>query len=41
VGHLCWFINGTICHGKVQESWSKKMTVCRKCEVFAADMKPS
>ena len=41
VGHLCWFINGTICHGKVQESWSKKMTVCRKCEVFSADLKPS
>jgi DNA-binding XRE family transcriptional regulator len=33
-GHLCWFINGTICQGKVQESWKKKMSLCRQCEVF-------
>ena len=33
-GHLCWFINGTICQGKVQESWQKKMKICRQCEVF-------
>lgn len=33
-GHLCWFINGTICHGEVKESWSEKMEQCRKCEVF-------
>ncbi len=38
-GHLCWFINGTICRGKAQDSWSKKMRVCRKCPVFAANMK--
>lgn len=34
LGHLCWFINGTVCHGKVQESWQKKMKTCRKCDVF-------
>jgi hypothetical protein len=34
VGHLCWFINGTICQGKVQESWQKKMKICRQCQVF-------
>ena len=34
LGHLCWFINGTICHGKIQGSWQKKMTLCRKCEIF-------
>lgn len=34
IGDLCWFINGTICHGEVQESWEKKMKMCRKCEVF-------
>ncbi len=34
VGHLCWFINGTICHGEVQEGWEKKMKMCRQCEVF-------
>lgn len=39
LGHLCWFINGTICQGKVQGSWSKKMKVCRRCKVFAVNMK--
>jgi DNA-binding XRE family transcriptional regulator len=34
VGDLCWFINGTICHGKAQGSWAKKMKLCRTCEVF-------
>ena len=33
-GDLCWFINGTICLGKPQNSWSHKMKVCRKCSVF-------
>jgi DNA-binding XRE family transcriptional regulator len=33
-GHLCWFINGTICYGEVQESWRKKMKICRRCNVF-------
>jgi hypothetical protein len=33
-GHLCWFINGTMCEGKPQGSWSRKMKVCRNCEVF-------
>jgi hypothetical protein len=33
-GHLCWFINGTICQGKVQESWGEKMKICRQCPVF-------
>ncbi len=33
-GHLCWFINGTICGGKNQENWNKKMQLCRQCEVF-------
>ena len=33
-GYLCWFINGTICQGKVQASWQNKMKLCRQCEVF-------
>jgi len=33
-GRMCWLINGTICQGRVQKSWSHKMAVCRKCEVF-------
>jgi hypothetical protein len=38
-GYFCWFISGTICQGKPQESWRKKMKVCRKCEVFARNIK--
>jgi hypothetical protein len=34
VGNLCWFINGTICQGRRQESWQKKMKICRQCKVF-------
>ena len=33
-GHLCWFINGTICEGRPRVSWSSKMKVCRRCRVF-------
>jgi DNA-binding XRE family transcriptional regulator len=33
-GHLCWFINGTICRGEVNKSWGDKMAQCRKCVVF-------
>lgn len=32
-GNLCWFINGTICEGSVQENWQEKMKICRQCEV--------
>jgi DNA-binding XRE family transcriptional regulator len=39
VGHLCWFINGTICQGKSRSSWSKKMILCKKCKVFISFMK--
>ena len=39
-GPLCWLINGTICQGKVQGTWSKKMKVCRKCRVFAEHVNP-
>ena len=38
LGHLCWFINGTVCHGEVQESWQKKMKTCRNCDVFNSAM---
>jgi hypothetical protein len=36
VGNLCWFINGTICQGRVQTNWGKKMKICRQCKVFQA-----
>jgi DNA-binding XRE family transcriptional regulator len=38
-GHLCWFINGTICQGKSRGSWSQKMVLCKKCKVFVSFMK--
>jgi len=38
-GNLCWFINGTLGRGQAQQSWGKKMKICRKCEVFIAAMK--
>jgi len=40
LGHLCWFVNGTICRGETQGSWPQKMKVCRSCEVFAQMIKP-
>ena len=40
LGHLCWFVNGTICRGETQGSWSQKMKVCRSCEVFAQTINP-
>ena len=33
-GKLCWFINGTICDGTVQNDWQEKIKICRSCEVF-------
>lgn len=34
LGHLCWFVNGTICQGEVQENWQQKIKICRQCKVF-------
>ncbi len=39
-GNLCWFINGTICRGQVQENWQKKMKTCRQCKVFRTMVPP-
>jgi hypothetical protein len=39
-GHLCWFINGTFCGGKVQKSWQGKMKICRQCTVFVSLFSP-
>lgn len=35
-GDMCWFINGTLCGGKPERSWRRKMERCRSCEVFRA-----
>ncbi len=39
-GHLCWFINGTICEGLPRKSWEEKMKVCGKCKVYRAILAP-
>ncbi len=39
-GHLCWFVNGTICDGVPQRSWNAKMKVCRDCEVYRSILPP-
>jgi hypothetical protein len=33
-GELCWFVSGTMCEGKAQDTWAMKMELCRQCEVF-------
>jgi DNA-binding XRE family transcriptional regulator len=33
-GDLCWFINGTVCHGQIHSRWETKMKACRQCRVF-------
>lgn len=38
LGQLCWFINGTLCQGKVQKNWSEKMNICRNCNFFTSIM---
>ncbi len=40
LGNLCWFINGTICQGRVQDGWLKKMRICRQCKVFQTMVPP-
>lgn len=37
-GNLCWFINGTFCHGQVQKNWETKIKTCQKCEVLRSVM---
>jgi hypothetical protein len=35
---LCWMINGLVCQGRVQQSWQKKMEICRECLIFQSIM---
>ena len=32
--HFCWFISGTFCQGECQNTWHKKIKLCRQCEIF-------
>jgi len=40
-GHMCWFINGTICDHTVHGTWKQKIKVCRRCLVFQAQFDES
>lgn len=33
-GEFCWFINGTVCECKAQNSWKDKIKICKECEVL-------
>lgn len=33
-GEVCWFINGTICDCREQNTWDQKIAICRQCEAF-------
>ncbi len=35
-GHLCWFINGTLCECTVGKGRKDKMKICRECEVLTS-----
>ncbi|MDH3347874.1 MAG: helix-turn-helix domain-containing protein [Desulfobulbaceae bacterium] len=35
-GHLCWFLNGTMCDCASVKNWKNKMEICRSCEVLAS-----
>lgn len=39
-GAFCWFINGTLCEGRTQQSWNAKMKICRSCAVMHALVAP-
>lgn len=38
-GHLCWFLSGTFCQGKIHSCWDSKFKLCRKCEVYTSMLK--
>jgi hypothetical protein len=33
-GQFCWFITGTLCGGDINNNWSEKIQICKRCEVF-------
>lgn len=35
-GHLCWFLNGTLCDCTAEKNWKDKMATCRDCDVLAS-----
>ena len=37
-GHLCWFLNGTLCTCTSGQDGKEKMEVCRHCEVLTSQL---
>ncbi|WP_417911362.1 helix-turn-helix domain-containing protein [Candidatus Electronema sp. PJ] len=35
-GHLCWFLNGTLCECTSGQEGKDKMEICRSCEVLTS-----
>ena len=35
-GHLCWFLNGTLCECTSGKEGKDKMEICRECEVLTS-----
>lgn len=35
-GHLCWFLNGTLCECTSGQEGKDKMEICRNCEVLTS-----
>ena len=33
-GRICWAVAGTLCQGRVQGEFAKKLGDCRRCEFF-------
>ena len=33
-GHLCWFLNGTLCTNEKLQDWETKRPVCLNCTLF-------
>ncbi len=36
VGHLCWFLSGTLCACTADKNWKEKIATCRTCDVLNA-----
>lgn len=39
-GHLCWFLNGTLCSNEMLPDWDAKRTLCMNCRVLKALLNP-
>ena len=38
-GHLCWFLNGTLCECTQQQGNTNKLEICKSCSIFLSLLK--